>query len=74
MKAIRKMHPQIARRVMTAIEALAEDPRPCGATALKGQDAYRIRVADYRVVYTINDNELTVVVIRAGHRREIFRR
>jgi mRNA interferase RelE/StbE len=74
MKAIRKMHPQIARRVMTAIEALAEDPRPSGATALKGQDAFRIRVADYRIVYTINDNELTVVVIRAGHRREIYRR
>jgi mRNA interferase RelE/StbE len=74
MKAIRKMHPQIARRVMAAIEALAEDPRPSGATALKGQDALRIRVADYRVVYTINDNELTVVVIRAGHRREIYRR
>jgi mRNA interferase RelE/StbE len=73
MKAIRKMHPKIARRVMTAIEALAEDPRPSGA-ALNGQDAFRIRVADYRVVYTINDNELTVVVIRAGHRREIHRR
>jgi mRNA interferase RelE/StbE len=74
MKAIRKMHPQIARRVMAAIEALAEDPRPSDATALKGQDAFRIRVADYRVVYTINDSELTVVVIRAGHRREIYRR
>ena len=74
MKAIRKMHPQIARRVMTAIEGLADDPRPSGVTALKGQDAFRIRVADYRVVYTINDNELTVVVIRAGHRREIYRR
>jgi mRNA interferase RelE/StbE len=74
MKAIRKMHPQIARRVMAAIAALAEDPRPSGATALKGHDAFRIRVADYRVVYTINDNELTVVVIRAGHRREIYRR
>jgi mRNA interferase RelE/StbE len=74
MKAIRKMHLQIARRVMAAIEALAEDPRPSGATALKGQDAFRIRVADYRVVYTINDSELTVVVIRAGHRREIYRR
>lgn len=74
MKAIRKMHSHVAGRVLEAIGALASDPRPNGAKALKGEEGYRIRVADYRVVYTVSDKELVVHVIRAGHRREVYRR
>ena len=60
---------QIARR----IQALAHRPRPAGCEKLTGEDVYRIRQGDYRVVYSIADAELTVVVVRIGHRREVYR-
>ncbi len=55
-----------------AILALGSDPRPTGVTKLRGQEAYRIRIGDYRVVYVIRDSELLVVVIRTGHRSDIY--
>ncbi|MGC9454166.1 MAG: type II toxin-antitoxin system RelE family toxin [Phycisphaerae bacterium] len=63
------------RRVISAIETLAENPRPRGARKLVGgEEAYRIRVGDYRVVYQIADDVLIVFVVRVGHRRDIYRR
>ena len=63
------------RRVIAAIEALADDPRPEGARKLTNiENAYRIRVGDYRVVYQIVDNILTVFVVRVGHRKDVYRR
>ena len=63
------------RRVVSAIEALADDPRPAGARKLTGtEDAYRLRVGDYRIVYVIADKVLTVLVVRVGHRRDVYRR
>ena len=61
-------------RVDSRILALAEEPRPRGATKLKGQEnLYRIRVGDYRVVYEIDDAERVIVVARVRHRREVYR-
>ena len=60
-------------RVIAAVRKLAVDPRPAGVKKLTGREAWRIRVGDYRVIYEINDNELTVLVIDVGHRREIYR-
>lgn len=57
-----------------AIEALANAPRPTGVEKLRGhQLRYRIRIGDYRVIYDIEDAIVTVVVIDAGHRRDVYR-
>ena len=63
------------RRVVRVIDALADDPRPEGVRKLTGaEDAYRIRVGDYRIIYQIADDVLTVLVVRVGHRKDIYRR
>jgi mRNA interferase RelE/StbE len=62
------------RRIVDRITALADDPRPAGAERLSGDDKYRIRQGDYRILYEIVDHELIVAVVRVGHRREVYRR
>ena len=63
------------RRVVRAIDALADEPRPEGVRKLTGaEDVYRIRVGDYRIIYQIADNVLTVLVVRVGHRKDVYRR
>ena len=61
-------------RVTEAIDALARDPRPRGATKLAGREDYRIRVGTYRIVYAVDDAHRLVVVARIAHRREAYRR
>jgi mRNA interferase RelE/StbE len=64
----------IQTRMGAAINGLAADPRPPRSRKLTGSSIlYRIRIGDYRVVYEIHDDRLVVVVIRLGHRREIYR-
>ncbi len=58
--------------IKTAILNLANNPRPQGCKKLKGRDGYRIRVADYRVIYEIHDDVLLVQVIDLGHRKDIY--
>ena len=58
---------------MTAIYTLADAPRPPGHKKLADQEAYRIRVGEYRVIYELNDQELRVIVVAVGHRREVYR-
>jgi mRNA interferase RelE/StbE len=73
-KAITGLDKTVRRKVLAAIEALAENPRPPSCKKLTGQDAWRIRVANtYRVVYEIHDHVLLVTVVDVGHRREIYR-
>jgi mRNA interferase RelE/StbE len=60
-------------RVMDAIGRLAHDSRPPGCRKLSGRSAYRIRVGVYRIVYTVEDDRLVVVVVRVGHRRDVYR-
>ncbi|MHA3685003.1 type II toxin-antitoxin system RelE family toxin [Leucobacter sp. HY1908] len=73
-KAFRRLHPQDAARLKVAISALAENPRPPGSVQLVGgAGEMRIRVGDYRVVYEVIEDELVVLVLRLGHRREIYR-
>ena len=73
-RAIRKLPPEAKRRVQAAIELLAQDPRPPAATKLTARAEWRVRTGDYRVLYRIEDDILTVVVVGAGHRREIYDR
>jgi mRNA interferase RelE/StbE len=73
-KSITKLHSQVALRVRNAILSLAQNPRPHGVKKLQGENAYRLRVGDYRIVYTINDRHVLVIIIRVGHRRDIYMR
>ncbi len=61
----------LRRRILAAIEALSGNPRPPGCKKLAGQEAWRVRVGDYRVVYEIHGQILLVIVVDAGHRRDI---
>jgi mRNA interferase RelE/StbE len=64
----------IRNRIDARIRALASDPRPPGCQRLTGfDDLYRVRSGDYRIVYQIQDRVLIVVIVRVGHRREIYR-
>jgi mRNA interferase RelE/StbE len=73
-RALGKLDPPIRRRIQGAIALLAQDPRPPAARALKGRPAFRVRVGDYRVIYTVRDDVLLVVVITLGHRRDVYDR
>jgi mRNA interferase RelE/StbE len=66
--------PSIVRnRLGTKIEALAEEPRPDGAKKLKGTEGtYRVRSGDYRILYTIADDVLLVVVVTVGYRKDVY--
>jgi mRNA interferase RelE/StbE len=71
-RQIRKLPPEARRRVQAAIELIAETPRPPGAKKLVGRVEWRVRTGDYRVLYRIEDHRLMIVVVAAGHRREIY--
>lgn len=62
------------QRIVTKIVSLAENPRPVGAEKLSGDDKYRLRQGNYRILYEIVDAELIVTVVRIGNRREVYRR
>jgi mRNA interferase RelE/StbE len=69
-----KLDPQVRKRLEPHISALADDPRPSGPKKLVGVEAlYRIRVGAYRIAYQIQDDVLLVLVVKLGHRRDIYR-
>ena len=73
-KALLALPAYMQRRVGDAIDGLASEPRPPGVRKLIGSDTlYRVRVGDYRVVYEIHDDRLVIVVVKLGHRREVYR-
>lgn len=73
-RAAAKQVPELPRQILTAVAGLAAEPRPNGAKKLAGEDtAWRIRTGNYRVIYDVLDEELIVTVVRAGHRREVYR-
>ena len=68
------LDPPTQRRVAHRIEALGLAPRPPGAEALKGgQGELRIRIGDWRIIYTVHDAELLVLVIKIGYRGDVYR-
>lgn len=71
-KALEKINEPYYSKIKTTILNLAKNPRPAGYKKLKGRDGFRIRVADYRIIYDIFDNILTVDVIELGHRKDIY--
>lgn len=72
-RQLHKFDPQVRRRVHAAIELLTVDPRPPKAIQLVGGGGeWRVRTGDYRIIYEIHDDHLVVLVLRVGHRREIY--
>ena len=75
-KQLRKLAKNTQARLIATISDLADDPRPNGSKKLAGSEGFiRVRVGDYRVVYTVDDDVkvLEVVVVRIGHRKEVYR-
>jgi mRNA interferase RelE/StbE len=72
-RVLRKLDPDLRPRIEGAIALLAEDPRPPASRPLKGRPGYRVRVGDYRIVYTVPDDVLLIVVVTLGHRRDVHR-
>ena len=71
-KQLARLDKAIGKRIGAAVTALGANPRPPGCKKLTGVNAWRIRAGDWRVIYQIHDSRLIVLVIRVGHRREIY--
>lgn len=61
------------QRIVTRIQSLSDEPRPPGCEKLSGHDLYRVRQGNYRVLYSVQDADLVIVIITIGHRREVYR-
>ena len=72
-KQIEKLDKKIIPIIKVAISGLAQNPRPHGYKKLKGEEAYRIRVGDYRVIYEIEEDKIIVTVVSVGHRKDIYK-
>jgi mRNA interferase RelE/StbE len=72
-KDLRRISRQDVQRILERIGQLADDPRPPGARKLSGEDKYRLRIAIYRVLYTVDDTIVIVVIVKVGNRRDVYR-
>jgi len=72
-KEIEALPKQDRRRIVAKILSLSRDPRPPGCEKLSGHDQYRLRQGNYRILYEIRDLVLVVVVVKVGHRRDVYR-
>jgi len=72
-RSLDKLPQRDFKAVLETVKALAESPRPKGVEKIKSAGLWRVRQGDYRVVYSIDDNRRIVIIVRIGHRREIYR-
>lgn len=72
-KDVKKIPKKDLRHILKKIASLAQDPLPPGSEKLTGQDRYRLRQGNYRIVYSVQQNELTVWIVKVGHRRDVYR-
>lgn len=73
-RALANLPVAVQRRIARRLDRLGEDPRPADARPLRGSaDVLRVRVGDYRILYQVEEDRLVVLIIRLGHRREIYR-
>jgi len=71
-KKLSKLPAKERDRISEKIDALAHEPRPSGCKKLMGREGYRIRIGNYRVIYNIHDDVLTVLIVDVGDRKEIY--
>lgn len=69
---LRRVPARDVQRILRRIDSLRADPRPPGSEKLSGQERYRIRQGNYRIIYEIKDDMLLVIVVRVGHRRDVY--
>jgi mRNA interferase RelE/StbE len=72
-KELEELSRQDRRRVIERVRALAVDPRPRGCEKLSGEEKYRIRQGNLRILYEINDHLAVVTIVKIGHRRDVYR-
>ena len=72
-KDFNAIHKRDLTKILDRIELLAADPRPPGCEKLSGQQRYRLRQGRHRILYSIQDDELTIWVVKVGHRKDIYR-
>ncbi|MBU6516099.1 MAG: type II toxin-antitoxin system RelE/ParE family toxin [Acidobacteriota bacterium] len=72
LRELRKIDRSTQPRIQGAIALLSQDPRPPASRKLRGRDGYRLRVGDHRIIYTIDDGVLLIVIVTVGHRREVY--
>jgi mRNA interferase RelE/StbE len=72
LRELRKVDRQAQPRIQGAIALLSQDPRPPASRPMRGRPGYRLRVGDYRIIYTIDNGVLLVVVVMIGHRRDVY--
>ena len=72
-KDLAKIPRKDLKRIISRIESLAENPRPAGCEKLSVQEKYRLRQGVYRILYSIQENELTIWIVKIAHRREVYR-
>ncbi len=72
-KDLRVLPKQDVKRIMQRIRSLTDDPRPAGCEKLSSQERYRVRQGVYRIIYELHDDRLVVLVVKVGHRREVYR-
>ncbi len=72
-KELRKIPRLFGLKILRAVENLAGNPRPTGCKKLADSNSYRIRISDYRVIYTIKDKELLIDIVKIAHRKEVYR-
>ncbi|MEN6509545.1 MAG: type II toxin-antitoxin system RelE/ParE family toxin [Smithella sp.] len=72
-KDFRSIPKKDLNKILLRIAALSKDPRPPGHEKLTGQEKYRIRQGTYRIIYSIQDKELTIWVVKVGHRKDVYR-
>jgi len=72
-KSLASIAPPFREKIVDQIKSLSDDPRPITSKKLIGRDAWRIRIGSYRVIYEINDEQLIVLVVTVGHRKDVYR-
>ena len=72
-KEIEKLPQKVLHRIIEKIQLLSTDPRPHGCKKLSGEEKYRIRIGEYRVLYEIVDDRLIVYVVKVSHRKDVYR-
>ena len=72
-KDLRAIPKKDLKKILECINLLAQDPRPSGCKKLVGEERYRVRQGNYRLVYAIQDAQLEIWVVKVGHRKDIYR-
>ena len=73
-KELSKIPHPYRKKIIKAIESLADEPHPAGSKKLSGREAWRMRIGNYRVIYEINNDRLTILIVKVGHRQGVYLR